>query len=167
MQKAKSRIKKLEQATRLQPPATAVIALSILVISLWALTFYFLLLTPEPTEPIVINHTIIKSIQHDKGVNFWTGKASYYSREGCIGCSESLTMANGQPLDDSKLTVAFNKLPLGKTVRVINNTTYDVVEAKITDTGGFERLGRIIDLSVATKEAINCSDICDVTILYK
>jgi len=163
MQKAKSRI---HTKKKLNPQTTAVILISLLITGLWGLVFYILLNTPD-IEPITINHTIINhDIERDNGVNTWKGQASYYSREGCIGCSESLTMANGQPLDDSKLTVAFNKLPLGKTVRIINNRTHDVVTAEITDTGGFESLGRIIDLSLATKNAINCNDLCDVTILY-
>ena len=161
-QKAKSRLK----TSKLSTVTKAVITLSVIVAGLWGLVFY-LLLSPQDTQQLTTNHTTIKTMQREEGVNLWTGKASYYSRKGCLGCSESFTMANGQPLDDSKLTVAFNKLPLGKTVRIVNNSTNDVVEAEITDTGGFERLGRIIDLSVATKEAIHCSDLCDVTILYK
>jgi len=163
MQKAKSRI---HTKKKLNPQTTAVILISLLITGLWGLVFYILLNTPD-IEPITINHTIINhDIERDNGIDTWTGKASYYSREGCIGCSESLTMANGEPLDNNKLTVAFNKLPLGKTVRIINNRTHDVVTAEITDTGGFESLGRIIDLTPAVRDAINCSNLCDVTVLY-
>jgi len=94
--------------------------------------------------------------------NVWEGEASYYSREGCIGCSPSLTMANGEPLDDSRLTVAFNRLPLNSYVEVRNKANGQSIVAKVTDTGGFERHGRIIDLSVGTKEAIGCGDLCSV-----
>ena len=66
------------------------------------------------------------------------------------------------------MTIAFNKIPLGKKVRVINNDTYDSVVVEVTDTGGFERPGldRIADLTIATRDAINCGNLCDVTILY-
>ena len=38
----------------------------------------------------------------------WVGEASWYGtgKGECLGCSKSLTMANGQRLDDSKFTVA-------------------------------------------------------------
>jgi rare lipoprotein A (peptidoglycan hydrolase) len=94
------------------------------------------------------------------------GKASYYSRQGCIGCSKTLTMANGEPLDDSKLTVAYNHAPLNTTITITNIVTNKSVTARVTDTGGFERHGRIIDLSVATKQAIDCPDLCDVTLSF-
>lgn len=94
----------------------------------------------------------------------WEGIASYYSRDGCLGCSNNLIMANGQTLDDNALTVAFNKVPLNSYVLITNMINGDQVKAKVTDTGGFEKLGRIIDLSVATKEIINCSDLCEVRV---
>lgn len=95
-----------------------------------------------------------------------TGLASYYSRDGCIGCSPNLTMANGEPLDDSKLTVAFMRAPLGTDIKITNLKTGQSVVAEVTDRGGFERLKvpKIVDLSVATKEAIGCPDICEVEI---
>lgn len=94
------------------------------------------------------------------------GLASYYSRAGCVGCSPNLSMANGQPLDDSRLTVAFNRAPLGTMVKITNVQTGASVIAETTDRGGFEKLPvpKIVDLSVATKEAIGCSDICQVEI---
>lgn len=96
----------------------------------------------------------------------WTGTASYYSREGCVGCSADLRMANGRPLDDTALTVAFNRLPLGSHVVVRNPKSGLSVRAEVTDTGGFERLGRIIDLTVAVRDAIKCSNLCYVEV-YK
>jgi len=94
----------------------------------------------------------------------WTGVASWYSREHCLGCSENLHMANGQPLDDNALTVAFNKLPLGRRVRVTNATSMMTVVATVTDTGGFERLGRIIDITPAVKTATICGGLCEVVV---
>jgi len=93
-----------------------------------------------------------------------SGKASYYSVAGCLGCSPDRTMANGQRLDDTALTVAYNHAPLNSYLTVTNNRTGQSVRAKVTDRGGFERHGKIIDLSVATKNAIGCGDVCGVKI---
>jgi rare lipoprotein A (peptidoglycan hydrolase) len=85
----------------------------------------------------------------------WTGKASYYTLNGCVGCRQDRLMANGERLDDSKLTVAFNRLPLNSMVKITNLDNGKSVTAKVTDTGGFERHGRIIDTSLAVKNAID------------
>jgi len=94
----------------------------------------------------------------------WIGTASYYSEDGCVGCSENLTMANGETFKDSGYTVAFNWLPLGSWVSVRNRYTDDITYARVTDTGGFNKLGRIIDLSPAVKDAISCNDLCEVEV---
>jgi len=110
--------------------------------------------TPEPTkspEVEVISANL-------------TGLASYYSIDGCIGCNENRTMANGERLDDSKLTVAFNRAPLNSFIKITNVKTGAQVTAKVTDRGGFERHGKIVDLSVATKNALGCGDVCQVEI---
>jgi rare lipoprotein A (peptidoglycan hydrolase) len=62
------------------------------------------------------------------------------------------------------MTLAFNQLSLGSKVTVTNIQTGNSQEAEVTDTGGFERLGRIADLSKGLKEAINCTDLCEVEI---
>jgi len=49
-------------------------------------------------------------------------------------------------------------------VKVTNFDTGDTTYARVTDTGGFNRLGRIIDLSPAVKDAINCTDLCKVKV---
>jgi len=95
----------------------------------------------------------------------WTGTASWYSREGCIGCSANLHMANGQPLDDNALTVAFNRLPLGRKVRITNTDSMMTVIATVTDTGGFERHGRIIDITPMVRDSINCGGLCEVEVV--
>lgn len=79
----------------------------------------------------------------------WVGKVSHYSVEGCLGCSPTLRMANGETLRDDRLTIAFNRLPLNTMVRVTNLNNGRSVEALVTDTGGFEKLGRIADLTPA------------------
>lgn len=38
------------------------------------------------------------------------------------------------------------------------------VQARVTDRGGFEKLGRIIDLTIATRDAIGCGNLCKVRV---
>lgn len=100
-----------------------------------------------------------------------TGVASFYSRSGCVGCSPTMTMANGQPLDDSKLTVAFNRSKLNSKVKITNVKNGQSVVATVTDRGGFEKekfnvngKQRIVDMTIATRDAINCSHLCHVEV---
>ena len=100
----------------------------------------------------------------------YRGTASYYSESGCLGCSPTLTMANGERLDDDKLTIAMppaevrrHKL-LNKVVTVQNVESQAVTQAKVTDTGGFAVYHRIADLSVAVKRSLRCPDLCIVKI---
>ena len=95
----------------------------------------------------------------------WQGVASYYSRSGCVGCSPSMTMANGFPLRDESYTVAFNRLPLGSFVFVRNLKNGKAVPAVVTDRGGFEKLGRIIDVTEAVRDYIECADLCRVEVI--
>lgn len=108
----------------------------------------------------------------EQDLNTLEGEASYYSRAGCLGCSETLTMANGESLDDEALTLALtpelvraNKL-LNKYVTVENIKTGQSVSAKVTDTGGFARHNRVADLTIGTKNAIGCESLCQVKITY-
>ena len=136
----------------------------------------FLSPVPEKSYPIpwpvikeVINVTVDEkcvdktSLEPTGGV--WEGVASYYSEAGCIGCSPTLTMANGERLDDNKPTVAFNKLPLGSMVRVINQDNNMFIDVEVTDTGGFHRHGKIMDLNLKAKKMLSCADTCKVKIL--
>ena len=101
-------------------------------------------------------------------VRYIVGEASYYSENGCLGCSPTLTMANGETFKDENLTVALlpsdYKQLKNKKVLIINNDNYHSVEAKVTDTGGFGKYNRVADLSKGTKEALKCRDLCNVTI---
>lgn len=56
-------------------------------------------------------------------------------------------MANGRPFDQNAMTAASNSLPLGSQARVTSGKRH--VDVKITDTGGFAKYGRVIDLSRA------------------
>ena len=115
--------------------------------------------TTKPTP------SVVEQIKDLKGI------ASYYSETGCLGCSPTLTMANGQRLDDDKYTIALLPKDYRKfrnvVVTVINPKTGLEVNAKVTDTGGFGKYNRIADLSKATKEAIGCNDLCNVIIKIK
>lgn len=91
----------------------------------------------------------------------WLGKVSHYSRSGCLGCSTNMTMANGQPLDDSRATIAFNWLPMNSKVLITNLDNGKSIEAVVTDTGGFNALNRIADLTPAVSNYLGT--ITDVT----
>ena len=73
-------------------------------------------------------------------------------------------MANGKPLDDSQLTAAFNRADLGTKLRITDRENGNSVIVEVTDRGGFEKLGRIIDLSLAAKNSLNCTDLADVLV---
>lgn len=92
------------------------------------------------------------------------GKASYYSEDGCIGCDPDRIMANGERLDDDRPTVAYNHLPLNTRVTITNLGNGKTVTVPVTDRGGFEAHGKIADLSLATKNALQCGDVCLITI---
>jgi|SRR3989344_3497298 len=86
----------------------------------------------------------------------WEGKASFYSESGsgCLGCSSTLTMANGQRFNEKANTLAFMRLPLNSQVLVTNLDNGIDIEAIVTDRGGFEGLGKIADLSKGLAERI-------------
>lgn len=92
------------------------------------------------------------------------GKASYYSVSGCLGCRDDRVMANGERLDDTRATVAYNHLPLNTPVKITNTVNGKTITVPVTDRGGFERHGKIADLSLAAKELLNCGDVCNITI---
>lgn len=109
---------------------------------------------------------VIEEVEVEKTKKIWGGKASWYGAtpETCVGCNENFIMANGEKLDDRIRTIAFNELPLGSKVIVknVDNGLEEIVE--VTDTGGFDGLGRIADLSKALKESLKCGDLCSITI---
>lgn len=105
-------------------------------------------------------------VKEPEVLQFWTGIATWYSRDGCVGCSENLLMANGEPLNDSALTVAFNYAPLGSSLKVTNLDNGRSVEVLVTDTGGFTEIGdgRIVDVTIAVKNALGISDMGNVKV---
>ena len=96
------------------------------------------------------------------------GIASYYSVAGCLGCHPQMIMNNGERLNDSKMTLALTPVNYraykNQYVLVTNLKNKKSVRAKVTDSGGFAKYNRIADLSLATKNAIGCSDLCRVEI---
>jgi rare lipoprotein A (peptidoglycan hydrolase) len=113
--------------------------------------------TPQPTR--IPTKAPVKA-----GTVINSGKASYYSIDGCLGCNPGRIMANGEKLDDTRLTLAYNHLPMNTVVTVRNTETGASVRATVTDTGGFERHGKIADLSVATRDALGCGSTCPIVI---
>lgn len=81
----------------------------------------------------------------------WFGRATYYSRAGCIGCSPGLKMANGRPLVDGDYTIAFMFADLGTHVWVMNMSElyYPTVLAEVADRGGFRSPRYIRDNIIA------------------
>lgn len=96
----------------------------------------------------------------------WKGMASWYGDvdEECEGCREDRRMSNGRVFDETKNTIAFNWLSLNSIVRVTNlsNGLSEIVT--VTDTGGFNGLGRIADLSKGVKNKLECEDLCHVQV---
>jgi len=78
------------------------------------------------------------------------GKASYYGK----GYWQGRKMANGQPFDYSKLTMACWWLPLGTQARVTNLENGQSVVVEVTDRGPAHVLHRVADLSQAAAEAL-------------
>ena len=124
--------------------------------------YALLIMTSKPT--ILKGTYVAPQVSTAPAKQVWNGTASYYSEAGCVGCRADLLMANGKSFKDEGMTVAFNKLPLGAFVEVTNVSNGQAVTVEVTDRGGFEPLGRIIDLSKGVKEVINCSDLCEVKV---
>ncbi|MBC7238525.1 MAG: hypothetical protein H5T71_00275, partial [Chloroflexi bacterium] len=104
--------------------------------------------TPSPTP------------QPKVSVEGWVSWYGMGERE-CLGCREDRIMANGERLDDRALTAACDvqttcKLfPLGSRVRIVNQENMMTVEAVITDTGGFSKYGRVLDVTKAVRDRLN------------
>ena len=113
---------------------------------------------PELDNPNYIRVTQTFKVKRIEGIASWYGEDS----SECIGCRDDLLMANGQRYNENNFTIASNDYALGQEVRVCNELT--CIDTVVTDTGGFNALGRVADLSKATKNVLNCGDLCDVTI---
>jgi rare lipoprotein A len=88
-----------------------------------------------------------------------TGKISYYSHAGCLGCHPNQITASGEPFDENAMTLAIPaewraEIPMGTMVRVTNLDNGKSQIAKVNDTGGFLKYNRIADLSLALAQAL-------------
>jgi rare lipoprotein A (peptidoglycan hydrolase) len=118
---------------------------------------------PEPEQTRLafspVQTTSVPQPDQEKSLTL-EGEASYYSRAGCLGCNPGRIMANGQPLNDSALTMAIGadkKHLVGRQAKVTSLTTGQSTQVTITDTGGFYRAkygNRVADLTIAAKQAI-------------
>lgn len=70
------------------------------------------------------------------------GKASFYAEK-----HHGKLTANGEVFNMYALTAASNKYPFGTKLKVTNVKNNKTVIVKVNDRGGFDKLGRIIDLS--------------------
>ena len=71
-----------------------------------------------------------------------TGMASWYGRQ-----FHGRKTASGETFDMNALTAAHRSLPLNCYIRVTNKDNGKSVVVRVTDTGGFGKYGRTLDLS--------------------
>lgn len=87
-----------------------------------------------------------------------TGKVSYYSHDGCLGCGEKQITASGEPFNETAMTLAipveWKHIKMGTMATVTNLDNGKTVTAKVNDRGGFLKYGRIADLSKGLYEAL-------------
>lgn len=122
----------------------------------------------EPTPTITPTPTAIPTPKP-----MYEGKVSYYSVDGCLGCSENLTMGNGETFDEEAMTIAIpcediisKKHRYNTYVRVENVDTGESVEAKVTDCGGFSKYNRVADVSKGIYKALKIkTDVTKVKIV--
>jgi rare lipoprotein A len=108
----------------------------------WLKTFIvcgFLSMTPSIVHGNGLQNNVGAKVS---GKVFQTGKASYYG-----GKHAGRKTFSGSIFNPNDLTAAHNSLPMGTIVEVRCVATRKTVIVKITDTGGFAKYGRIIDLS--------------------
>ncbi len=109
---------------------------------------------------------IVKAVEP---VKEYFGTASWYGTgdNECLGCSKNRTMANGQKLDDKKLTVACGLkssckyLKMGTKILITNLDNSKQVVAIVTDKGGL-RAGRLLDVSKEVKSQLEMKGIGNV-----
>jgi rare lipoprotein A (peptidoglycan hydrolase) len=89
---------------------------------------------------------------------------------GCLGCQKYYDengqlyyiTASGDRLDDSKYHIASNQFPLGTRVTLTNLSNQHSISAVVDDTGGFERLGRIADVSPVVMQSLDARTDVDI-----
>lgn len=117
----------------------------------------------EPISPLGVPSIQVEAkepVERIVAVRQWTGKVSYYSHDGCLGCSANQTMANGKPFEEMAMTMAFNWLPLNTEVKITNLDNGKSTFATVTDRHGAynEKYGwRMADLSKGLAEYLGAS----------
>lgn len=151
--------------------ARLTLSLMALSVSLAVININLLAKTPkEYINPVIdIQLSMPQEVPHiekPKEKVLLEGKASYYSHDGCLGCSVNQTMANGDRFNEKAMTLAIGLkpnttkplIPLNTYVLVRNLDNGKEIKAKVTDTGGFytERFKyRVADLSKGLAEALD------------
>ncbi|MBU0653976.1 MAG: septal ring lytic transglycosylase RlpA family protein [Gammaproteobacteria bacterium] len=85
----------------------------------------------------------------NKAKAYQVGTASYYGN-----AFNGKKTASGERFDQNDLTCAHGSLPFGCKIRVTNLRNKKSVEVKVNDRGGFQKHGRVIDLSKAAAKEI-------------
>ena len=75
------------------------------------------------------------------------GRASWYAT--------GRWTASGAPFHKYAMTAACNRLPLGTRLCVINTANRREVVLRVNDTGGFTRLGRVLDVSLGVAQKLD------------
>ena len=104
-----------------------------------------------------------------EGIATWYGSAD----SECLGCRKDRLMANGKKLDDTALIVACGVggsckvFPLGSKVKIINLENMMTVEAVVSDTGGFAKYNRILDVTKAVRDRLNMAGMARVRVIVQ
>lgn len=80
---------------------------------------------------------------------YQVGTASYYGKK-----FNGKKTASGERFDQNDLTCAHGSLPFGCRLRVTNLRNNKTVDVKVNDRGGFNKYGRVIDLSKAAAKKL-------------
>lgn len=86
--------------------------------------------------------------KHTKFYLAESGEGSWYG-PGFVG----KLMANGQPYDPMRYTIAHNTIPIGEVVTIVSVQNGSVAVAEVTDRGPYAR-GRIADMSLITMQKL-------------
>lgn len=134
------------------------------LISGCAFGMYYVSTNKETVEVIEVKAAqkqVEKPFENEKQI-LYNGPASYYSHDGCLGCSENQIMGNGQPFDEMDMTLAVpcedvvsGTIKYNTQVVVTNAGTGQSQVATVTDCGGFSKYGRVADLSLGLKQVLD------------
>lgn len=105
----------------------------------------------QPAQPVPFpaDNTRQQQQADNKAKAYQVGTASYYGN-----AFHGKKTASGERFDQDNLTCAHGSLPFGCKIRVTNLRNKKSVEVKVNDRGGFQKHGRVIDLSKAAAKEI-------------